>query len=394
MSARTPWSPSDDEIDTVARSTDPGELPADRAEQHRTRLLAEVSAIPQYRKRIPNPIIASVGVTLAAAAAITIWMVTRPADPRPDKQHIAELAPSRFEIDSSWPDYVVRLDDGRLSITVMPLATGERFRVKTADAQLEVRGTHFVVGADNGRLTSVVVDEGWVELTRPNELPIELRTGDSWPVVKTADVEATAPTIAPPIEPPTPTAPTIPSNTIPHDPPPTRQPDTRTKTTAKKATTQTSIPTTSSTIEATPTTVISTTKAPAVPPPTPGEADFRAGWAALRAGDATSAVKSFEKACTTADNDAVGEDACFWSGAAAKRAGDNAKTKTALMLFLRKFPSSPRAAEASALIGWALYDAGDLAGAKPYFERASNDKVPKVRESARKGLAAIERKKL
>jgi TolA-binding protein len=125
--------------------------------------------------------------------------------------------------------------------------------------------------------------------------------------------------------------------------------------------------------------------------PRPGEAAFRAGWTSLRAGRAEEAAASFATACTAAGGDALGEDACFWAGAAAKRAGNTSEAKAQLVAFLRRFPSSARAAEAAALLGWTLYDAGDVDGAEPYFRRAADDKVPSIRDSARRGLEAIQR---
>jgi TolA-binding protein len=60
---------------------------------------------------------------------------------------------------------------------------------------------------------------------------------------------------------------------------------------------------------------------------------------------------------------------------------------------LKDFPTSARAGEASALLGWILYDAGELDAAQQRFETASRDRVPKVKESADRGLEAIKRKR-
>jgi TolA-binding protein len=116
--------------------------------------------------------------------------------------------------------------------------------------------------------------------------------------------------------------------------------------------------------------------------------------AALRAGDAATATKSFTAACTAARGEALDEDACFWVGAAAKRAGDTATAREALTRFLSRFPASVRAGEAAALLGWILYDAGDLDGASQRFELAAKDRVQKVKESAQRGLEAVKRKRV
>jgi TolA-binding protein len=132
---------------------------------------------------------------------------------------------------------------------------------------------------------------------------------------------------------------------------------------------------------------------PTPPAPKPGELEFRAGIAALRANDAPAAAKSFATACTAARGDALAEDACFWVGAAAKRAGQTGLAREALTRFLDGFASSSRAGEASALLGWLHYEAGELDAAAKRFERAAQDNVPKIRESAERGLEAINRKR-
>jgi TolA-binding protein len=89
----------------------------------------------------------------------------------------------------------------------------------------------------------------------------------------------------------------------------------------------------------------------------------------LRAGKSDEAARSFAASCGAAGNEAFAEDACFWTGVAAKRAGQTRIAREALTRFLAKFPTSGRAAEASALLGWELYDAGDLDGAERWFRR-------------------------
>jgi TolA-binding protein len=71
------------------------------------------------------------------------------------------------------------------------------------------------------------------------------------------------------------------------------------------------------------------------------------------------------------------------------RAGAGASAIAALSRFLEAYPSSPRAGEAAAMLGWLLVDTGDLAGAERRFRAAENDPVDAVRASARKGLRAI-----
>ena len=128
------------------------------------------------------------------------------------------------------------------------------------------------------------------------------------------------------------------------------------------------------------------------PTAAPGEAEFRAGWTALKAGDATSAAASFE-AARQAKGSAVAEDASFWEGIALARAGQSRKAIVALRRFAAAYPSSSRAGEAAAKLGWLLYDAGELDAAQRQFESAADNVVPKVQKSARDGLEAIARKR-
>lgn len=122
----------------------------------------------------------------------------------------------------------------------------------------------------------------------------------------------------------------------------------------------------------------------------PGEAEFRAGWAALKAGEPERAAESFA-ASRQAKGSVLAEDASFWEGIALARAGKASKAITALRRFVGKYPSASRAGEAAAKLGWLLYESGDLDAAETYFRSAVDDVVPKVQKSARDGLLAIER---
>jgi TolA-binding protein len=61
--------------------------------------------------------------------------------------------------------------------------------------------------------------------------------------------------------------------------------------------------------------------------------------------------------------------------------------------FVSEHPRSSRAGEASAKLGWLLYEAGQLDDATPAFESAAGDRVPQVKKSARDGLESIERRR-
>jgi TolA-binding protein len=374
----TQWRPDDTELDAVARTLETSEPTDARAEQIRTSVLASAAAQPQRSRRNVAPF-AVAGLALAAAAAVVLWIATRvdaPVVAMGPKQMITPIGSARFERASDWPDYVVHLDDGRIDVQVAALAVDERFRVATLDAEVEVRGTRFEVGAERDRLMTVLVTAGRAEVRVKDQQVVVLSAGESWSATKTAQRdEIIAPVPVPSPEPPPP---------IDHPgAPPTSTSGAKADHVATTAPARPEVP------------APSTDKPTPAPTPAsnPGEAEFRAGWAALRAGDAGAAAKAFSTACSEAAHAALGEDACFWAGAAAKRAGDPTMARGALAQFLERFPSSSRAAEASALLGWLLYDAGELDAAERLFHQAERDRVPKVRESAQRGLTAIQRKR-
>ena len=380
------WVPSDDEIDGLARTLEPTELARDAAEQHRTRLLASAANARQLSRHSRLPMIIGISAALAAAAAVIIWIGLRPdGAARAPRANVIAIGDASFTREEGWPTYTIRVDRGRVAIDVETVEDAQQFIARTSDGQILVRSAQFVAGADKSRLTWVSVQQGSVEL-RHAGATIVLSAGQTWQpkIVQTAAVIVSPAPAAKNererAESPTKTAVETkrsrnkPAGKVSR----VEQPATK-HVTASEDSTPIAKPT--------PTT-------PALAPPRPGELEFRAGVAALRGGDAAAAAKSFEAACAAAKSDALGDDACFWVGAAANRAGQPTAARDALMRFLHQFPSSPRAGEASALLGWLLYDAGDLDRAEARFKVAAGDRVPKVRESAERGLEAIKRKRV
>jgi TolA-binding protein len=409
----TPWISSDDDIDVLARSLESREPSTERAEQVRTRVLAGAAVQRQLSRRSLVPIVMA-GAAMAAAAAMVVWLARDPAP----THTIAAIGAARFERVQDEPDYIVRLDDGTIAVTVASLPAGERFRLVTSDAEVEVRGSSFDAAASHTELASVVVRDGKVEIRLHDRAPIVVAAGHSWTAVTTARRDPTA-TLPPVTGSPTAGATAIGSATTATEhatrsDASTTKHATRSAATGSAATAARTTPHTGSAATGSATTAAGTTTdtgsastgtAASSPPPTatpatarpavaslPGEAEFRAGWTALRANDVHRALPAFTAACTAAIHDALGEDACFWVGATAKRAGDPS-ARASLERFITQFPSSARVAEASALLGWLLYDAGDLDGAERRFHIAEHDRVPAVRDSAQRGLTAIARRR-
>jgi hypothetical protein len=425
----TPWLPDDQELDGVAKELAAPNVDPERVEQTRTSLLARAALGPAVAARSWSRWIAG-GAALAAAAAVVMWLA---ASTRGPKQIITALGPASYERAHDWPDFVIHLTDGRIEVQVAALSADERLRIVTSNAEVDARATSFEVRAARDRLLAVRVQVGRVALRVDDQRVVVLAAGESWNAneIARAEVVPVAPPVVPPpaaaiVSPQPQPAPAIVSSPPPahvaHAPravatsSPTPKQIASTPATSTKSIPSTPAPGSSSKIASTsvvsapassPATAAATpapptgatpmppvaTPAAAAPAALPGEADFRAGWAALRANDAATAADKLDAACKAALHTALGEDACFWAGAAAKRANDPARARAALDVFVTSFPSSPRIGEASALLGWILLDAGDRSGAEGAFHRAEQDRVPRVRDSAAKGLAALRAKR-
>ena len=386
------WPPSDDQLDALARGLPPLVPAAQRSEQTRTSLLASTTSAAQQSRRSGKVMVAAIALPLAAAAVIAIWIGTRPAA-LPPGDTIVSVGAVKFEVASDWPDRIVRLDDGSLDIELSAVAVDERFRVRVPDGELESRAARFTVNVRGDRVASVIVSRGQLELRVVGHAPVIIAAGQSWAAPITARRDAIDPMRDVPTPEPGPTPEPQPIDSKPTDPRPmvtkrpveSVRPSEREKEPTSTVSATIKIPT-----EPLPRTLPSLPTPPS--PPSRGEPEFRAGMIAWRNGDPGAASASFATACTTAQS-ALAEDACFWAGAAARRANQVVAAGDALARFLQRFPSSSRAGEAAALLGWILFEAGDLDGAERRFQQAANDRVPKVRESAARGITAIDRKR-
>jgi TolA-binding protein len=279
---------------------------------------------------------------------------------------VVAIGEARFELGPVGLDEVVSVRDGMVRVTVAPLAADERFRIVTDDAEVEVRGTQFDVEVRADHLQSVVCASGQVEVRPEYAEAVLLDAGERWD----APELAVAPDAAAPSAPVAAVEPSEPVAAVPPEPakpvPARRAPP--------KVQKETSSRPPAATVHAT----------------APGEEEFRAGWAALKAGEPAKAAEQFA-AARQVKGTVLAEDASFWEGIALARAGKSSKAIAALRRFVSTYPSSSRAGEAAAKLGWLLYEAGDLDDAETYFRSAENDVVPKVKKSARDGLEAIAR---
>ncbi len=383
MSARG-HHPADDAIDELARSIPALRPDAVRVERMRSELLASAGGVTPLPTRTFGPRTLGVAaVAVALAAAVAMWFFVGRGHEASAGLSSATLEPAADAVLArigAPPDEIVQLRQGSLTIEVARLGVGQRFRVITSDAEVEVRGTRFVVAADQGRLVAVAVERGVVELRLRSGTVVMLEAGQRWPdgePAKTARVDDPQPLPLPQPQPQPQAQPQPQPQLEPQAPaqPLARPPVTRRSGADGRVDAAKEAPV--------------APPAPPAPASAPGEAEFRDGWDAMRRGDADRAAASFAASHRAAKRGAVAEDARYWEGVALARAGRSTDAIAALGGFLSSFPRSSRAGEAAARLGWLQIDAGHVDDAERRFEAAVDDAVPAVRKSARAGLARV-----
>ena len=217
-------------------------------------------------------------------------------------------------------------------LEVAPLPRGERFRVLTRDAEVEVRGTRFQVSAASGELLAVSVTHGRVEVRSPGGGHAVLEGETSGCVARRARG-------------------------------PRRRLNGSQNLRSREHPAAVEPPVTRS--------------APAAQVP------FDRAWALLRQGDPQQAAALFAQVEMLAQGRGIAEDALYWRAVAIARTGDAREARRLFGDFLARFPASPRAGEAATALGWLLLDSGDASAARGAFERASGDPPsPTVRASS------------
>lgn len=279
---------------------------------------------------------------------------------------IRAIGAARFARIQEPPDDVVQLEEGTIVLEVSPIPHGERFRVRTTDAEVEVRGTRFQVSAAGGGLLAVSVAQGRVEVRSPGGGHVVLEPGDEWvrgapinagpPIGPSAVVGVHAPFGTPDISAPTgvqasspPSIGPIAEDSIQRRRPPPVEPS------AKQP-------------------------APAA------QASFDRAWSLLRRDEPKRAAALFAEVERFGQGSGIAEDALYWRAVAIARAGDAPEAKRLFGEFLARFPRSSRGGEAATALGWLLLADGDSGAARRAFEQATGDLSPTVRASASDGL--------
>lgn len=274
-----------------------------------------------------------------AAAPVALHM---PRPPRLTPARETTLRPSndaRFERTRTAGLEVVTLKDGTLDLTVRPLAAGERFVVRTGDAEVEVRGTACRVEADHGKIRSVAVAEGTVEL-RYAGFSAVIPSGGSWRA--TGD---TAP--APSASPSASAEPAVGA-------PPSTMVATASKGTkpaggASPAHAHRPAPEPRAPVARAP-------EAPAHAPPSPPEVSpasraFADAMQALRRGDYAGGAAQLETFSTAHAGDPRADEADYLRAIALQRAGHAAEAASAAKQYLARRPAGAHRAEAKQIAG-------------------------------------------
>lgn len=291
--------------------------------------LLEAALLEHHARGLQSARLRRMGWAAAAAAVVLVgssaWITTRGAGARsapepeadglvvhtPRRALVRDAQGARFEhrttTDTARHDEVIQLNDGHIALDVEPLTADQRFRVITADAEIELRGASLSVEVADRELSRVVVISGRAELRLPGGEVRALGPGDVW----TRREQPTA------------------------------------------------------------------------------EALYAQGFEALRAGEldrAEQALAELVRAHPTAE---LREEATYWRAVVAARSARPDDARAHLEALLSRYPASPRAAEASVMLGWLELERGDAARARALFAAAQGSGDPSVEESARAGLAKL-----
>ncbi|WP_437809893.1 FecR domain-containing protein [Sorangium sp. So ce1078] len=317
--------------------------PATPLEHQRARLALLRRATELSAPRVPwsGARLALAGAALAVAATL-VWFgageALRPAEkpalalhhrlpPHLAPDHGTTLRPSvdaRFERERRAGLDVVTLADGAIDVAVRPLAAGERFIVRTTDAEVEVRGTVFRVEAERGHIRGVSVSEGSVEV-RYAGLSTMILSGGSWHATGGAGAAA------------------LPGVVLPPAPDPSAAPSPGAESSAPAA--QKRGAPSRAAVEA-------QRAAPgAAPSSSPAARKFAEAMQALGRGDYARGAEQLEAFSAAHSGDARADEADYLRAIALQRAGRKAEAVAAARRYLASRPNGAHRAEAKKIAG-------------------------------------------
>lgn len=267
-----------------------------------------------------------------------------------------DLRPSddaRFSRNHTSETDELMLDHGSLNVKLGKVDHAKRFVVRTKDAQIVVQATAFRVEAKDGKIRSVAVEEGSVEVQYAGFTGI-ITAGGSWTATDNApDAAKPAPTPAPDSL----IAPSLGDGSPAHtDVPQVAQ----RKTIAQSPTVQkmerpeqpTAVPTiapTAQTAPDKPPSVVAPTAT--TPSPSPASRTFADAMAAMRRGDYGASAEQLEQFAKTHAGDARADEADYLLAIALQRAGRRTEAIAAAKRYLATRPNGAHRADAARIAG-------------------------------------------
>jgi TolA-binding protein len=317
----------------------------------------------------------------------------------------------------------VRIRQGSIQVAVQQLRAGERFLVVTADAEVEVRGTHFDVEVVDDRLLQVRVSEGLVEVRREGARSVFLGANEVWsaPGVPRPSTPAASSTVASTVPPPalpatvpspkpsaqaektarpsapaasSPVASTVPPAAVPAtvpSPRPSAQAEKTARTSLRPGSPRALKPSETVRIDTPPSEVdAGLTSSPEAETDSTAETLFVEGWRQLQRHEYREASRLFREVLRASPGGSLAEDAGYWLTVSLSSEGQGTEAVRAMERFLGSFPQSPRAGKVRVALGWLHLKSGARQLAKETFEDALQDADSEVREAARQGLRFLE----
>lgn len=243
------------------------------------------------------------------------------------------------------------LEHGTIDIKLPKIEEGKRFVVRTTDAQIEVRATAFRVEAEKGKIRSVAVEQGTVEVQYAGFTAV-IPSGGSWRATPESsdpdkqapksDTDAKAPiekTPEPPIRtvlnttpaPKTTNRPVVPRDEAPNllEPQDKPAPEPAPLAVAPPA----------------------PTPAPTPAPPSAASRTFAEAMAAMRRGDYAGSAEKLEQFAETHAGDARADEADYLRAIALQRAGKKDAAIAAAKRYLATRPNGAHRADAARIVG-------------------------------------------
>lgn len=329
----------------------------------RVALLQKAASPAPAHKQSPVPTIAF-GLVFAAAAMMVgffwgSWNHTRyqamawhiGALPRmnargsesPEKLGFLPSDDARFARNRTAELDELTLDHGVIEVKLPKLESGKRFVVRTKDALIEVRATAFRVEAEEGKIRSVAVEQGTVEVQYAGFTAV-IPAGGSWRATPTSAAnppanpapEVIAPA-APAFETPRTSNPVVVATNAPRTPTRNVVIPAMDHSDKQDSVREVAEPSPAPTMDP-------TTKRPE---PSTASQTFADAMAALRSGDYAAGAEKLERFSQTHGSDARADEADYLRAIALQRAGKRDEARAAAKRYLTTRPNGAHRANAT-----------------------------------------------